>query len=272
MFHKNYHKGETYRHTAARENDISMALNQMCGFRLNGQSASSSGIVRISCYNSTSGKLPSGSAVTFSESASLCGDSVPVEKCSDDQKPWAVLENSLEPNKIGSAIVAGCAIVNVSGSALDYIVPDTQNPGTFKFSDTGTARVLFSGDSKCIVLLGVGTNDSYDGPFAVSFDSESGNLKISSGYINCNGTFSSVPAVELTPQTGTLCAYSEIGEDGVWSAPVVKFSEPDKYNYPVGSCKVNGNSVSFCCYRVPVAFIIDAAECPMSAKADEENQ
>lgn len=180
MFHKNYHKGETYHHTAARENDISMALNQMCGFRLNGQSASSSGIVRISCYNSTSGKLASGSAVTFSESASLCGDSVPVEKCSNIRKPWAVLENTLEPNKIGSAIVAGATTVNVSGIAMEYITPDTSSPGLFKYSETGVARVLFSSIGKAVVLLGfAGTNSTgYDGPFACSLQEVDGVTKV----------------------------------------------------------------------------------------------
>jgi len=270
-FHRHYHAGETYNHTAARENDISDALNIMEGIKLGKLSGSPSGTVRCKCYNASSETLVAGQCVAFSESGSLCGDAIPVENPEDETKPWAVLEQTLKEGGIGSCIVAGCATVEVSGSALDFVVPDTDDPGSFKFSDTGTARVIFTSGGKAVILLGVGTNNTYDGPFAVTYDTESEMICIEPGYVNHNGTFVESEYEELSPQTGTICVYSEISTDeGEWTDPAIVYATPDKYHYPIGYVEVNGDSVTVSCYQVAVAVLIDAAECPLSTEADDQ--
>ena len=267
-FHKNYHVGDVYKHTSARENDISMALNRLNGFRLGGLSASSSVVVRVSCYNSTSEKITAGSAVMFSEDADLCSDAIPIEKCSDDSKPFAVLENTLESNKIGNAIVAGATTVNVSGEELDYVAPNISTPGSFKYSDTGTARVLFVSDGKAIILLGGSSGEtSYNGPFAVDLDDD-GTLKVSSGYLNRNGEFLTIAAATgIAPSSGILCLCSTI-EDGAWTTPSFSIATPAADAYPIAGISVDDSDVSIKQYPVSVAVILLTKVCPLTTSSE----
>lgn len=115
----------------------------------------------------------------------------------------------------------------------------------------------------------VASADIYDGPFALSYDTETQKIKIAAGYLSRNGEWVDVVAKELTPSTGIICVNSILG-NGEWTAPDIKFTTPDRNNYPIGKCKLEGESVTLCSFRVPVAIILVSAECPLSAEADEE--
>ena len=260
--HKNYHKGDVYQHTAARENDISMMLNQMPGLRIGSMPSSHSGLVRVACYNSTSKKIVAGSAVMFSTGKPFCGNAVPIEIHSDNEKPFAVLENTLESDKIGNAIVAGSATVTVTGNALDYVIPDPSTPGSFKYSDNGTARVLLATPEKTLVLLGAPGQATSHGSFVVKL--ENAMLTVSAGYLNRNGEFLSIPAKSgLTPAPGILCLCSTI-KDGSWTVPDLRIAEPAADAYPIAEISVVENNISIRQFPVAVAVILLTKHCPLT--------
>lgn len=264
-------KGEQVKPSALLENCLRHMVNSLDGFGDNAPKGSNSGLVRIQVWNSANSTIAAGSPVSFDAAKNMVDGALPVKKVADPTKPFGVLPLSLEKKAMGDCIVSGPCMVKIGGGSGDYAEP-VANSDRFKLATSGTARVLCRNGNKAMVILGVGTSDYYNGPFSVTYDSETGKVKIAAGYISTNGIFSAVPSAEIDPQTGILCCYSEIGEDGVWTKPVIQYATPNKYNYPIGSVSVEGSgdnaSVSVSCYRVPVAVIIDAAECPVSAEAD----
>lgn len=263
-------RGDGVKHHMVLENNLRHIVNSLNGFGAGVSVGTHSGVVRIQIVNSSGEELAAGQPVAFDETKKMCGNALPVIKVEDVTKPFGVCVSKLAANSIGDCIVAGPATVSITGDAGDFAEPVANGTG-FKRADTGTARILFAAGGRGVILLGVGTSDIYDGPFAITYDAEAKQLNVAAGYINTNGTFAEVAAATLAPATGTLCVYSEIAEDGKWSTPEIKFATPDKYKYPIGKVKVNGESVVVSCFRVPVAIIIDAAECPVSAQAGEEN-
>ena len=55
----------------------------------------------------------------------------------------------------------------------------------------------------------IAAESAYDGPFAVSYDSETEKLKIKKGFRNVNGEFAEVPDGEAEAAEGTLCLHME---------------------------------------------------------------
>ena len=78
--------------------------------------------------------------------------------------------------------------------------------------------------------------EEYAGPYALSFDSEKQKLIVKAGFAWLNGSFVSVVAAELTPETGYVCVCATMNEYGVWSTPVLEFAVPSATAYPVGYC------------------------------------
>ena len=76
-----------------------------------------------------------------------------------------------------------------------------------------------------------------------------------------NGEWKDVAATELSPSSGTICVCTSLGDDGKWTEAEVKISTPGQYAFPIGSCKVDGESVTFCAFRVPVAIFIVSDVC-----------
>lgn len=225
-FHKNYHKGDIYKHTALRENDISVLLNQLPGVCLPGFSASSPGLVRVMCYNSMTEDITARSAVMFSQDNSLCDeDVIPIEKYSDDSKPFAVLEATLDKDQIGNAIVAGATTVSVSGEVLDYVVPDVSSPGSFKYSRTGIARVLFADSEQAIILLGGGgkIGNDYSGYFVLEEDPDNENtIKIVDGTDTlgegtCGVYISGIDEINVNAASFTISGNTYIYLEAVYS-------------------------------------------------------
>ena len=124
------------------------------------------------------------------------------------------------------------------------------------------APVIFAGESgKGVVLLGAIAQDVYDGPFAISYDTEKKQLKVNAGYLNRNGEWKDVARKELAASTGTVCVCTTLGSDGKWTDAEIKISTPGQYVFPIGSCKVEGESVTFCSFRVPVAIFLVSDVC-----------
>lgn len=251
-------RGEAFKPNALLSNNVRHLVNAMNGFTAKPLPATG-GMIRIQVYNNSSSAIKGGTAVNFSESGTLCDGAVPAEPLKDVTKPWGVLVNNLEGKALGSCIICGPATVSISGSG-EYAVPSTSNPSTFTRGATGSP-VIFASSGKGVILLGATSQDTYDGPFALSYDTEKKKLKVKNGYLSRNGEFKEVSGVDLSPQSGMVCACSTLSSEGDWSEPEIKFASPGQFNYPVGSCKVSGESVTVCSYRVPVAIIIAAGVC-----------
>jgi len=251
-------RGDKFKPNALFSNNVRHIVNAMNGFAAKPLLAAG-GMIRIQVYNNTSSVIASGTAVNFSEDGNLCDNAVPAEPLKDTAKPWGVTVNQLDAGVMGSCILCGPANVALSGTG-DYAVPSTSSPAVFTRGSTG-APVIFAAAGKGVILLGAISQDVYDGPFALSYDTETKQVKVKAGYMSRNGDFVSVAEKELSPQTGMLCAYSNLDGEGNWSTPEIKFAAPDKNNFPVGSCKVNGESVTVCSFRVPVAILVIADVC-----------
>lgn len=252
-------RGQEFQPNSVLSNNVRHLVNSMNGFQSVGLLGANGGIVRIQVYNNSSAEIPAGTAVNFSESGSLCGDAVPCEKLKDTAKPWGVTVLKLAAKEMGDCVISGPAQVTLSGSG-DYAQPSTSSPSTFTRGATG-APVIFSGGGKGVILLGAISQDIYNGPFALSYDTESKKLKISAGYLNRNGEWLDVAAKELSPSTGTVCVCTTLGSNGSWTTPEIKISTPGQYAYPIGSCKVSGESVTVCSFRVPVAIFMVSDLC-----------
>ena len=251
-------RGQEFTPNALLSNNVRHLINALNGFAGKPISATG-GMIRIQVYNNSGSTIAAGTAVSFSDSGSLCDNAVPVEPLTDPAKPWGVLVNQLEAKGIGSCIICGPVTVKVSGSG-DYAAPTKSSPSIFTRGATGSP-VIFASDGKAVILLGAIAQDVYDGPFALSYDTEKKKLKIAAGFLNRNGEWKDVGATEISPSTGTVCVCTTLGSDGKWTDAEIKISSPGQYAYPVGSCKVDGESVTFCSFRVPVAIFIVSDVC-----------
>ena len=251
-------RGDTLRPNALLSNNVRHIVNAMNGFSAKPMLAAG-GMIRIQVYNNTSSKIAAGTAVNFSENGTLCDEAVPAEPLQDASKSWGVVVNALKAKAMGSCILSGPANVTLSGTG-DYAEPSAASPATFTRGATGSP-VIFASGGKGVILLGAISQDVYDGPFALSYDTESKKLKVAAGYLNRNGEWKEVAAAELISSTGTVCVCTALDSEGSWSEPEVKISTPGQYAYPVGSVKVSGESVTVCSFRVPVAVFIVADLC-----------
>jgi len=250
--------GDTFLPNTLLSNNVRHIVNSMNGFNAKPLFATS-GMVRVQVFNNTSNTIDAGTAVNFSESGTMCDNALPVELFTDIAKPWGVVVNQLKTKALGGCIISGPVAVTLSGSG-GYAAPNKSNPTTFTRGTTG-APVVFAANGKGVILLGASAQDTYDGPFALSYDTETKKLKVASGYMSRNGEFVSVAARELIASTGIVCACSTLDSVGSWSTPELKIATPNKNNFPVGSCKVSGEAVTLCSFRVPVAILIVTDVC-----------
>lgn len=262
-------RGEAFKPNLLLSNNVRHLINAMNGFG-DGILSATGGMVRLQVVNTTEEELSAGTAVNFAESGTLVGEAVPAVSFSDVRKPYGVIVNPLRVNEIGSCILAGPAKVKFTGNG-EYAEPSTTNPNVFIRGAKG-APVIFSDGEEGIILLGAVNQELYEGPFALSYDSETKLLKVKAGYLSRNGEFLSTGEAEITPESGLVCVQSILEESGDWSEPEILIAEPDKYTYPVGMCHVSGSgeamTVSLTSFRVPVAVLIDTAVCPLSTEAE----
>ncbi len=252
-------KGDPFQPNSVLENNVRRIVNSLNGFQGGMQLGAASGIVKVQVYCSSA--LEAGTAVNFSDSGNLCGDAIPCEKLKDPAKPFGVIVRKLAAKEIGDCIISGPATVKISGSSGNYAQPNKSNPATFQRGATG-AQILFASNGKAVINLGAATQENYTGPFAVTYDAETKKLKVAAGYLSRNGEWKDVAAKELSASSsGTICVCTSLGSDGSWTEPEVKISTPGQFAYPVGSVKTEGESVTICNFRVPVAIFISADVC-----------
>lgn len=251
-------RGEAFKPNALLSNNVRHIVNAMNGFGAKPLLATG-GMIRIQVFNGTGANMAAGTAVNFAESGEMCGEAVPAEPLKDTMKPWGVLVNPLAAKAMGSCVICGPATVSLSGTG-DYAKPSAGNPASFTRGAEGVP-VIFASGGKGVILLGAIAQDVYDGPFALSYDAEAKKLKIKAGFLNRNGEWKDVAAAEISASIGTVCVCTTLDSAGAWSSPEVKFSTPGQYAFPVGSCKVSGESVTVCSFRVPVAVFMVADVC-----------
>jgi len=270
-FHSDVIPGESFTPSAALSNDVRHLINGLNGFRGNQLGGNGSGRVRIQVYNASGIVLPQGTAVGFDNSLPRAGDAIPAIPVHDPSKPWGVVTQMMQPGEIGDCSISGPVNVQAYGSG-DYAAPYLPSPNMFVRGSDG-APVLHSNGIDAVINLGAGTPENYDGPFALSYVPETKTVRVLPGYMSCNGTFIEVDGAEIAPADGLVCVHSELDGNGAWTLPEILIGIPDKYTYPIGRCRVDGDgdamSVTVCSFRVPVAVIIDTAVCPISTEYEE---
>lgn len=170
----NVSPGDKFQPSAGLSNDVRRLLNAMNGFGSGTISARSSGLTQIQVYNNTSNPIDAGTAVNFSEDAVLCEDAVPAKILTSTSKPWGIVPVKLAPKQIGACVIGGPVTVSISGTPLQYVIPDTTTPGKWNYSNSGSTRVLYANSSKAIVLLGsTASSESGSHPFKCSVKKDS---------------------------------------------------------------------------------------------------
>lgn len=251
--------GQDFVPSASLSNNVRRLVNVLDGFQGQRLRGAGAGTVRIQIYNALENSIPAGTAVNFDDASEMSGDAVPAKPLTDPKKPWGVITQTLKEREMGDCFISGPVTVTVSGSG-DFAQPSAGSPGVFTRGAEG-APVLFAHGAKAVINLGAGTPEHYDGPFALSFDAATAVVKVKPGYLSRNGQFLSVPAAELAPETGMVCVTSVLDSAGAWTTPAVAFGQPGQMSYPIGSCKVVGESVTVSSFRVPVAILIVTAIC-----------
>lgn len=186
--------------------------------------------------------------------------------------PFAILLEPANSGELSKALVTGVtpAKVTIKDQTHQYAKPTPDSSaGALESCDAGTARILYkagsSGEQWCILQLGAGGAEAYDGPFALSLD-ENGKLKCKGGYLNRNGEIVSVSdASGITPSPGYVCVYTNISGQS-WTTPEIKIiSSVTTGYYPVGYCQMNNNVPALTQYRVAMAIIMITGNCPVNA-------
>ena len=270
-FYGDVSPGEAFTPSAALSNDVRHLLNSLDGFRAAPFGANGGGTVRIQIFNASDSPMAAGEAVNFDNSKGMADGTVPATRLADPHRPWGVVTQALGVNEAGDCIISGPVAVRATGSGV-RAMPSAASPAIFTLGNAG-AQVLHSYNGRALVNLGAGSAEEYDGPFAVSYNAETGLLNINAGFMSRNGEFLEVTGAEIAPETGFVCVRSILEDAGEWTEPEILVGLPDKYTYPVGSCTVDGEgdarSVSICSFHVPVAIIIDTAVCPLSTEYRE---
>lgn len=253
-------RGQDFQPNSVLSNNVRHLLNSMNGFQNCGILGTNGGIVRIQVYNNSGAEIPAGTAVNFVEGGSLCGDAIPCVKLTDEAKPWGVTALKLAAKEMGDCVISGPAQVTLSGSG-DYAQPSVSSPSTFTRGATGAPVIFSGGGGKGMILLGAISQDIYDGPFALAYDTKARKVTVTAGYLNRNGEWLGVAEANFSPSSGTVCVCTTLGSDGAWTAPEVRVTTPGQYAFPIGSVKVSDESVTVCPFRIPVAIFMVSDVC-----------
>lgn len=255
--------GQKFKPNVNLANDVRHFINGLNGFGANQMNGGQPGIVRIQVYNSGDSELPAGSAVNFDSGSKMAENVVPAKIFEDSNKPWGVIPQKLAPGEMGDCVISGPVAVKATGSG-DYAKPDPANHEHFVLGSDGAPVIHFHNED-AMINLGASSSDNYDGPFAISFNSSTGQIHVNAGFMSRNGEFLPVESADLAPQNGYICACSSLNGTS-WTAASIRFDTPGVFCFPIGKCvsSENGRSVTLCQFRVPVAMIIATAVCPLS--------
>ena len=197
-FYSDVRRGENFKPSALMFNDIARSLNKIDGFRSYGISKVDDGATRISVCNETTVTLVARSAIQLHPAKSGLNISRP------DLSPpygvsvydstsawnWCILEETLNPGEIGSAILFGVTevVLSIPNSDTDkipangFVVPNSDDPDVFDIVSYPTqAKLLrvhkgengnFVAEIAFIPFKTGGASDEYNGYFKVSISGD----------------------------------------------------------------------------------------------------
>ena len=201
-FFPDVRKGEKFKPSALMYNNVARQLNQIDGFKSNGISKISDGSIRIAVLNTSSEVLQAQSAVSIvNSSMGDAPETKPVHQpaykidkygVNSEISNWCVLEETLNPGEIGSAILTGIVEVKISEYSVDtdngFVFPNADDPSLFDVVEYETpARVLrvngndsegfLTADVALIPLAGGGGHE-YNGFFKLSLQPAEGGYRV----------------------------------------------------------------------------------------------
>lgn len=197
-FYGDVKPGDTFKPSAALENDVRHFLNRLNGFSGGPITAGNPGIIRIPVYNATSAALQVGKAVSIDISGIIANGCYPAIAYSDTMPCFGVLVKDLNPAEVGDCILSGLAVVQIASTPAtgNYALPGTG--GVFVRGNEGVP-ILNVSETVAVVMLGnvktAGGGVTYEAGLGIDSDLLSGGT-ISGNYIG-------VGNVSVTPVIGS---------------------------------------------------------------------
>lgn len=270
-------KGQRFQPSASMHNAVVDMLNKTNGMLAGEQKSGNQNMVRVSVKNNTETALASGSPVALS-GCSLDDMIFEVRKVQKTDTVVAVIVNTIEPNKVGSAVLVGVAAVKVKGEQKPFVLPkyDTYE---WQYQPAGGFPVLCKAGGTSIILVSQNVGATSSGGhdlFWASYDAEKKNIRVTGGYANCNGDwFNPQSVTELAPKEGIICLCAEADEArGKYKQPKIDYAEPSAANYPLARVTIETNAdgkkeqiVSIMNYGVSTASVVETANCPLASAA-----
>ena len=169
-FYPDVQPGDKFQPDALLANDVRHLLNRLDGFTgsVAKETPFNNTVVQVYCQK----ELKPGTAVNFKDGGEMIRDVIPCEVFNNPFKPWGVVPNGLQPNKIGECVVSGAVKVNISGDIKSHALPSTKNSQIFETADTG-AFILYRSQtsSDAIILLNSKPKETgYNGFFKVEVE------------------------------------------------------------------------------------------------------
>lgn len=156
-FYHDVRKGEKFNPSALMFNDIARSFNNIDGFRAGEITKSDDGSIRVAVINTNDKTMPAHSAVCIvGPRISVAPENKPdhqfayeVSKyyANSSIKNWCVLEETLAPGEIGTAVLCGVTEVKLSKNIADtnngFAIPNAEDSNVFDIVNASTqARVL----------------------------------------------------------------------------------------------------------------------------------
>ncbi|MBR2723599.1 MAG: hypothetical protein IKB77_04625 [Lentisphaeria bacterium] len=266
-------KGQRFQPSASMHNAVVDLLNKTNGMLAGEQKSGKSNMVRIAVKNNTGTILESGVPVAVS-GCSMNDMIFEVRKVQRTDTVIAVVVNAIEPDKVGSAVLVGVAVVKVKGEQRPFVLPkyDTYE---WQYQPTGGFPVLCKVGATSVILVapGLSTGGGHD-LFWASYDTEKKKILVTGGY---GDWFEPQRVTELEPKEGIICLCAKADEArGKYKQPEIDYAEPSTANYPLAKVMVanetNGKGeteqiVSIVNYGVSTAGIVETANCPLASAA-----
>lgn len=278
-------KGQRFQPSASMHNAVVDMLNSANGMLAGEQKSGNQNMVRISIVNRTGEVLPSGAPVAID---GISGKNMifSVRKVKKEDVIVAVVQNTLQENAVGSAILCGVCAVSAKGNEERFVFP---KPDSFEweYRKNGGFPVLCKKGSTVFILTVYGKADETPSEtggghdlFRATYDAEKKKIRVTGGYSNCNGDwFGPGKATELAPQDGIICLIAKPDEaHGRYSEPTIGYAEPSASNIPLAKISVekitftneDGKTEtelrpSIMNYGVSTAGVVETARCPLAS-------
>lgn len=276
-------KGQRFQPSASMHNAVVDMLNKANGMLAGEQKSGNQNMVRITIVNSTGETLPAGSPVAID---GISGKNMifSVRKVKKEDVTVAVVQNTLDVNAVGSAILCGVCAVSVKGNEEKFVFskPDTLE---WEYRKNGGFPVLCKNGSAVVILISyTNTNNTENSSghdlFRATYDAEKKIIRVTGGYSNCNGDwFGPGKVTELAPKDGIICLIAKADEaHGRYSEPEIGYAEPSASNIPLAKVTTAKITVTnsdgktetelrptIVNYGVSTAGVVETARCPLAS-------